>query len=754
MLREAAALQRELRQVSLETDLVVVGGGMAGLCCAITAARAGLQVVLIHDRPVLGGNASSEVRLWVLGATCHLGSPNRWSREGGVLDEILVENMWRNPEGNALIFDTVLLEKVTSEPGISLLLNTAAFAVDKSSTDTVRAVHACCSQNSTRYTVQAPLFCDASGDGVVAFLAGAAFRMGAESSDEFDEKFAPTREYGELLGHSIYFYSKDTGRPVRFVPPAFALRDIPGQIPRYRDFKTGDHGCRLWWIEYGGRLDTVHDTESIKWELWKVVYGVWDYIKNSGCFPEAANLTLEWVGQIPGKRESRRFEGDYLMTQHDIIEQRAHPDDVAFGGWALDLHPADGVYSRYAGCTHWRSRGVYPIPFRSLFSRNISNLFLAGRIISVSHAAFGSTRVMATLAHAGQAVGMAACLCQKHRLQPREISEGDRLAELQLELLRTGQHIPSLRLKDPLDLAQQARVTASSRLQLEQLPDDGPPLVLERSWAQLLPLPAGRVPRITATIDAAAATKLRVELRISQRPGNYVPEVTLGSRDIALPAGHGQVVVVDFETTVEEPCYAFFCLLANPTVAVHTSEQRITGMVTVSHHYSQNPTKDLGVESFEIWTAERRPGGRNFALTISPPLDGFVPDQVTNGWQRPVCQSNAWVADSADDAPCLTLEWPRPQTISRIELCFDTDHDHPMETVLLGHPERAMPCCVRHYRVCDAAGKVLCEVEDNHQTRNSLVLPQPVTTSQLTIEVLSAHAPTAWPGVFEVRCYQ
>ena len=404
---EPPAERRDFLTKRIDCDLAVVGGGMAGVCCAITAARAGIQVTLIQDRPVLGGNASSEVRLWILGATAHMGNNNRWAREGGVIDEILVENTYRNPEGNPLIFDIILLDKVVSEPNITLLLNTSVIDLEKSSADMITAVWAFCSQNSTMYDVHATLFCDASGDGVVGFLAGAAFRMGAETHKEFGETLAPDSDYGELLGHSIYFYSKDVGKPVRFIPPRFALDDIT-KIPRFRSFNTKEDGCRLWWIEYGGRLDTVHETERIKWELWKVVYGVWNYIKNSGEFPDAETLTLEWVGHIPGKRESRRFEGPYVLHQQDIVEQQQHDDAVAYGGWALDLHPADGIFSEKPGCSQWHSRGIYQIPYRCMYSRNITNLFLAGRIISASHVAFSSTRVQGTLAHAAQAVGIGA----------------------------------------------------------------------------------------------------------------------------------------------------------------------------------------------------------------------------------------------------------------------------------------------------------------------------------------------------------
>src|SRR5690349_16745566 len=212
---------RSLFKETIHSDFIIVGGGISGVCCAITAAREGLTVALVQDRPVLGGNASSEVRLWILGATSHMGNNNRWAREGGVIDEILVENTYRNPEGNPVIFDSILLEKVVEEKNIRLFLNTAVYEVIKDNPDTIKAVTGYCSQNQTEYTFQAPYFCDASGDGVIAFLSGAAFRMGAESREEFDEQFAPSKEYGELLGHSIYFYSRDTGRPVQFTAPSF-----------------------------------------------------------------------------------------------------------------------------------------------------------------------------------------------------------------------------------------------------------------------------------------------------------------------------------------------------------------------------------------------------------------------------------------------------------------------------------------------------------------------------------------------------
>lgn len=707
-----------------------------------------------------------------------MGNNNRWAREGGVIDELLVKNVYRNPEGNPLILDMIVLEMVINEPNITLLLNTAVHDLEKSDSDTIKTVRAFCSQNSTDYEITAPLFVDASGDGIVGFLAGAAFRMGAEARSEFGEAFAPEQASNELLGHTIYFYSKDTGRPVEFTAPSFALRDI-AKIPRWRDIKFNDSGCHLWWLEWGGQLDTIHDSEKIKWELWKIVYGVWNHIKNSGQFPDAATLTLEWVGTIPGKRESRRFEGDYMIKQQDLVEQRRHADAVSFGGWAIDLHPSDGVFSAHPGCQQWHSKGVYQIPYRAMYSRNIKNLFLAGRIISASHIAFGSTRVMATCAHGGQAVGMAAAICAKYNLKPRDLLAAPRMTVLQQELLCAGQFIPGVALEDPSDLARSAEIFATSELKLAQLSPSGEILPLNASWAMMLPVATGEMPSVEFIVNVAVPTMLRAELRVSSKTGNHTPDVTLATLDHQLVAGEAQKLVFNFNATIDTPRYAFVCLMKNEDVSVHLSDQRVTGVLAVCHscHKSvaksstQTPPPGTGIDAFEFWTPMRRPAGKNLAMRIDPPLDVFRVANLTNGVARPTGQPNAWVADFAHEQPTLRLAWDTPQTISRIELCFDTDFDHPMESVLMGHPERVMPFCVRELivaqgaRVAVEAGRhlakgqngsgterVLFEITQNHQSRQVLRLSQSVTSDCLEIRLMapSVNVPAA---LFGVRCY-
>lgn len=755
---ESSSGVRKLKTDEICSDLVVVGGGMAGVCCAITAARQGVKVTLVQDRPVLGGNASSEIRLWILGATSHMGNNNRWAREGGVIDEILVENMYRNPEGNPLILDTVLIEKVTDESNIRLLLNTAVYEAEKSDDGMICAVEAFCSQNSTRYRLLAPLFVDASGDGILGFLSGAAFRIGAEGKEEFDEQFAPDTQYGELLGHSLYFYSKDTGKPVRFVAPSYTLKTLD-QLPRFKSFNLKQHGCWLWWVEYGGRMDTIHESERIKWELWKVIYGIWHHIKNSGEFPEKENHTLEWVGTIPGKRESRRFEGDFMLTQKDVVEQRSHYDAVSFGGWALDLHPADGVYGDKPGCTQWHSKGVYQIPYRTMYSRNIQNLFLSGRIISASHVAFGSSRVMATCAHNGQAVGMAAAICKEKGLLPKGVSSPELVGELQRRLVAGGQYIPGYRLHDAEELAHQAEIKVSSTYKLTALPFDGPWRKLDFAMAQMLPVGKGSMPKITVELQADVATQVSVRLMAAAKRGNFTPEVVLGETVLSLEAGVQQQEIV-FDYTQKDESYLFLAFSPNSEVAVRQSLTRLTGLLAVYQRFNkevatsslQSPPEGIGIEPFEFWLPERRPNGHNLAFSLSEPLQVYEKHNLTNGFFRPTTGTNAWMAATDMAQNWVELSWKEPQQIGIIKLYFDTDYDHPMESTLLGHPESEIPFCIRQFTILDGKGKVLASVADNHQSMFALELAEAVVTDRIRVEV--AHPlPEIPAALFGITCY-
>ncbi|RZJ87933.1 MAG: FAD-dependent oxidoreductase, partial [Chryseobacterium sp.] len=620
----------------------------------------------------------------------------------------------------------------------------------------IESVTAFCSQNSTKYEIFSPYFADASGDGIVGFMAGAAFRMGAEAKEEFGEQFAPTAEYGELLGHSLYFYTKDTNSPVKYIPPSFALNDIK-KIPRYHKFSLKEHGCMLWWLEYGGRLDTVHDTEKIKWELWKVIYGVWDHIKNSGSFPEAENMTLEWVGTIPGKRESRRFEGDYMLKQQDIVEQKIFDDIVAYGGWSIDLHPADGVFSEKPGCNQWHSKGVYGIPYRCYYSKNIDNLFIIGRIISATHVAFGSSRVMATCAHGAQAVGVAAALCKKYASTPAELGK-HRMEELQLELLRTGQHLPGKLLKDELDLVQQAISITAPHLRLSEIPTAGIYKKISNSMGQMLPVSAGKMPAITVSLDLLSDTNLEVQLRKSSKSSNHSPDVILETKTFDFKKGK-QLLTLEFETQFNEPCYAFVCFHKNEEVQIAYSDKRITGLLSVfnsinpavSNYGKQEPPSDIGMEAFEFWCPQRRPEGQNLAMEINPPLNCFSPENLRNGLQRPVASTNAWVANFDDRSPEITIKWDRLVSIKKIVISFDCDYDHPMENVLLRQSDAVQPFCATAV-IISYRGEQVASIADNHQAMQTIVFDEAIEVDELTFKVFNDNLNSP-VSLFEIRCY-
>lgn len=753
--------KRDLNYVSRRFDLLIVGGGMSGVCCAITAARQGVQVGLVQDRPVLGGNASSEVRIWVLGATSHMGNNNRWSREGGVIDEILVENLHRNKEGNPHIFDMVLIDKVLNEPNISLFLNTIVYDVEKRDARNLSGVRAFNPQNSTMYHFEASLFADCSGDGIVAYQAGASFRMGAEDAEHYNEAFVPDKEkYGELLGHSIVFYTKETTAPVRYVAPDFALKsdEVETLIPKVKNpnyFNVNQHGCKFWWLEYGGRLDTVHQTEQIKYELWRVVYGVWDYIKNSGKYPQTANQTLEWVGAIPGKRESRRFVGYYTLTQDDVIAQNEHYDAVAYGGWSIDMHPSDAVYSPMNGCNQWHSKGIYQIPYRSLLSKDIDNLFIGGRIMSASHVAYGSSRVMCTSSHGAQAIAMAAVLSLKKEVLPAAFIAPEAITELQQMLINSGQFIPSVGLADRENLLHRSRISLSGELRLHEIPFDGDWFALDYPAAQLMPAPAS-MPAVTFEVNATEDTEFTVQLRRSSKPVNFTPDVIMEECKVRVQQGISRPVV-RFAQSHEEGGFVFFCMMSNPSVSVRRSKMLLSSFTSVfnyinpavSNYGKQDPPPGIGVEAFEFWCPQRRPKGANFAFAFDKPVALFGADNLLNSYYRPSIGANCWIASPDDPRPEVTLSFDTPVVVSSIRLFFDTDYDHAMENVQMGHYDNEIPHCVRNYAVYDESDRLLYRKTGNYTSVNDVILPAPalLTRLRIVLEHPSPHTPAALFGL-------
>lgn len=401
------------REVTHQTDICIIGGGMAGVCAAIAAARHGSRVVLMQDRPVLGGNASSEIRMQIGGA---LGENNL---ETGILEEIKLENAYRNPGRNYSVWDSVLYGIVRAEKNIEPLLNCScveANAIDQE----IQSVKGWQLTTYTWHEVQARIFIDCSGDSMLAYLVGANYRVGRESRHKYDEGIGPDVEDERTMGMSCLIQGRELPHPTAFRPPVWANTYRTCEELGQRSHDPNDKHNNYWWIELGGEQDSIHDTEDVRDELLKVAFGVWDHIKNHGDHG-AENWALDWVGFLPGKRESRRCLGDHLLTAHDIRQQVRFEDVVAYGGWSMDDHHPGGM--RYMGppTIFHPAPSPYGIPYRCLYSQNIHNLLFAGRNISATHAALSSARVMGTCSVIGQAAGTAAHLCALHHKTPREV---------------------------------------------------------------------------------------------------------------------------------------------------------------------------------------------------------------------------------------------------------------------------------------------------------------------------------------------
>ena len=458
-----------VRSQAAHYDVLVVGGGMSGVCAALAAARHGARTALVQARPVLGGNGSSEMRMHITGAGCHNGKADM--SETGILMELLLENKRRNPYHSFSLWDGVLWEKVRFQKNLTLYLNTT---LDEVRTDGDRIRCVVCRQATTEptHTFDADVYVDATGNGTLGFLAGAQYRIGSEGKAEFGEPNAPDEPNATTMGNTLLFIAEDKGEPVPFEKPfwayTFTEEDLAFRghgnttIPHGENGVTEEYNADsgYWWIELGGTSpDIIRDTETLTEELYKCVYGIWDHIKNGGDHG-AQNYALSWVGSVPGIRESRRLVGDYLLREEDVSGNRIFEDAVAYGGWPMDEHPPLGLFHRGPPVRYINFPGCYSIPYRCYYSKNIANLMMAGRDISVSKMALGSVRVMGTCAVGGQAVGTAAAMAAARAIAPRAVAQ--HVSQLQQALLKDDCYIPGLRNEDPGDWARSAVASASS----------------------------------------------------------------------------------------------------------------------------------------------------------------------------------------------------------------------------------------------------------------------------------------------------
>lgn len=395
-------------------DLVVIGAGYSGICASVAAARQGLRVALIQDRAILGGNNSSEIRVQLGGLIECEPYPNL----GNLLKEFAPTE-----KGNAMppsyYGDEAKMAIVSAENNITLHTLTRVVSVEKEG-DKIISVTGRNVVSGECVTFRAPLFADCTGDGTVGFLAGADYRVGRESKSEYNESSAPEIADNMVLGASLQWSSKKDEEPSGFPEFSYGI-DLTDES--YQKMTKGS-----WTWETGMFSDQILEAEKIRDYGMLAIYANWSYLKNHApCKDDFAKRSLEWVSFNSGKRESRRLIGDYVLTQNDLEHNVMFPDATASTSWGIDIHYPEPENSRFFPGREFKSVcdqeeiPVTPIPYRCFYSRNVANLFMAGRDISVSHVALASVRVMRTCAMMGEVVGLAASVCNRHRCLPRDV---------------------------------------------------------------------------------------------------------------------------------------------------------------------------------------------------------------------------------------------------------------------------------------------------------------------------------------------
>jgi hypothetical protein len=577
------------------------------------------------------------------------------------------------------------------------------------------------------------------------------------------------------------FSSKVANGPVEYEPPEFArdFKEDPPEIIAERTDPEQRNEC-YWWIEYGGDedLDPIADNESIRDELWAIVYGVWDYIKNSGEFPEedVANLQLEWVGKIPGKRESRRVMGDHVLTEHDVVTQRRFDDRVGHGGWSIDLHPPSGIYDDQGrGSQHYHIDGPYSIPYRSLYARDLDNVFLAGRHVSASHVAFGSLSVQKTLGTLGQAVGTAAALCRRRGETPAGlVAAEDGTHELQQVLLRDDQWVVDVPNRDPTDLAREATVTASSA-QPSSLTDPETTVTLDDTDIGIHLAHDGRLDTVALLLDAdpnvvGDDVELAVEVYDENRPENTIPDNRIGETMVAVPVDDPSWVQVPVDHDVDDEQGVFLVLRDPAGIRVHARERELTGVMA----FPRVERDQHGIEGFPEQSAFWGKPGQHamapfdwvpcFQTTPASATSLFGAGNVTDGHSRPCGLGHSWVSTPfepartdgdravATDPEWIELAWDEPRTVSTVQFACNTRLNEWFN--IYGEEARAEPESVRDYRVeveRDGEWETVVSETGNFQRfrRHSF---DPVETDRLRV-VVEATNGVPWVELFEVRAY-
>jgi len=743
--RERALLRGEAAEPVNEGDwdILVAGAGPAGIPAAVAAARKGMRVLLLHSRPGLGGNAASEAGVGFDGAY----STHPGMRETGIAEEIR-----RLHDFNHWNWEQALTRLVEQEPNLTVSRNKFVMSADVVK-NVIRSVTALDVRRCSLHTYSARIYIDCTGDGWLGYHAGARYRLGREPKWQYQERYAPDTPdnltmsgciMGSCKGQQVLsYYAEDAGEPVPFSAPRWAVK-----LPDGSDLHRTPHRLHTgeWWIENPTDVDDLWEQEKVRDELLRLSLGYFDWLKNTY---EKRNLVrnLKMVAfpRYNAKRETRRLIGDYVLTQGDIDAARVFPDAIAYCGWPLDVHHPKGLFSGKEGPFYSNDRvPITTIPYRCIYSKNIENLFMAGRCASVSHIALGTVRIENTLATLGQAAGTAAALCLAMQVTPRQIHE-QHMQQLRQILLRDDQYIPGLKNNDPADLVRQAKITATSFSKNE-------PFHMRRGlpgeWHAL------DTPRAMATSNDPQPEFVSIWIRNDQAKDS---ELTVEVIGLAVRNRFEETVLID---RVVVPVKAGFSGWLKVPAQTKTDLPHIGVRLPAQKGFSWrsfNYTSFASVRGWPLtawdWYCDHSNSYCAVFRTFDDPNADCRPEQVATGVSRIIDANHyGWVSDPDQKLPqSLEVSWDSPQTIACVALTFDTDLNNPAYSYLSAP---VVIKTVKDYQLewFDGRSWQLLAHETGNILRYRRHTFDPIETRQLRLTVLATHGdPSA--RVFEVRTY-
>ena len=769
-----SSFKRNFEIKKIKKEFIVIGAGLSGIVSAVQAARLGLSTALINNRGYLGGNASAEIQKWPDGASS-CSEFNFYALEGGILLEILLENLWFNPQGNPYIWEAVLRDFLYKEPNLVLFLNTNIDEVQMKNESLIRCVKGSQQGSEIRYEFYGKFFLDDTGDGTIGFLSGAEYRIGRESKNEFNERIAPENSDCFVTPSTLNFLAKNIGREIKFIPPHFAINIEDTDILKYRKIPNHQFYNYQWYYEIGGKLDQIKDSQEIIKKHYELIFGIWDYIKNSGKF-NSKNYDFTYIASIPGKRESRRLVGDYILNENDIVNQKNFKDAVGYGGRAIDLHAIEGIFSKEPENCYYLLKGLYQIPFRCGYSKNINNLFFAGRDMSTTHVAFGSTRVNSTLCTLAQALGAAVYICKKTGAMPREI-HNLYIDDLQQLLLKEDHFSPGIKNIDKNDKIKNSDILASSVKECK-ITKAYKEEQVEHDYAIILPL-ISRINDISLLVKNSKPCILRYDIYEPHDPANWSPDKKVYGNFVEIEPSDVLRWInlpVNFVPTKNK---LFLKIYKNSAVILGISNKKLTGVINLRKERCRIN------RIFDACTLEKKEYVwqqliNTICFKINPKQKVYGPENVANGFRRPYILPNLWMSSTLKEKETLQISFKKEEEISKIILYFDPDFNidyFPLPQTTPGRAayasvdaesqlyskvikmgfngvKNAVPTIVKDYNIyceIDRKRKKITEIRNNYQRKN-IIRIKSLKTKKVWIEFIKTNG-NEFIRVFEIRIY-